>query len=471
MSPRPADPRRRLRAAAAVAAGVAVGLALAAPAIAAPGGGSGGFGGGGGGGGGGGFGGGGGGYGGGGYGGGGGGGDMPGWMAVPLTILFVLAIFYFFVALLLVRYRGWGFRLGILRRRREHQVELLAEEAATDDPAFAPEAVKASAATLHAAVIRAWNDADPNALAALLGPDLLVEWKRRLDDFHRKGWHNVSEVLHPPEIEYIGLVNRADDSEDRIVVHVKVRLRDVVYDRRRQIITRTEDLNHDGLITQSEYWTLARRDGGWILVSIEQDLEGAHQLHEPIVASPWSDDRLHDEAVTERAVAAAVAADQVRAVGDVDFDGDARTTALDMANVDGRFAPDVLEAAARRALAGWTEAVDGDDAALEAVAAPGVAAGMLYPGDPAHRSRLVVRGLRLEALKITAVDARADPPTMTVEARIAGARYVEDRDTTTVLSGSRDREVVFTERWRMVLAGGGDTPWRIAGAAEPTRRS
>jgi predicted lipid-binding transport protein (Tim44 family) len=52
---------------------------------------------------------------------------------------------------------------------------------------------------------------------------------------------------------------------------------------------------------------------------------------------------------------------------------------------------------------------------------------------------------------------------MTVEAEIAGRRYVEDRDTTTVLSGSKDRQAVFTERWRLELNGRDDTPWRIAG--------
>ena len=34
--------------------------------------------------------------------------------------------------------------------------------------------------------------------------------------------------------------------------------------------------------------------------------------------------------------------------------------------------------------------------------------------------------------------------------------------TLTVLSGSMDREVVFTERWRMVLDGSDHTPWKIA---------
>jgi predicted lipid-binding transport protein (Tim44 family) len=87
---------------------------------------------------------------------------------------------------------------------------------------------------------------------------------------------------------------------------------------------------------------------------------------------------------------------------------------------------------------------------------------MLYPGDPSHHNRLVVRGLKLRDLRITAVDASADPPSMTVEAKIVGRRYIEDRDTTDVLSGSKSREAHFTERWRLELDGHDDTPWRIA---------
>jgi predicted lipid-binding transport protein (Tim44 family) len=259
-------------------------------------------------------------------------------------------------------------------------------------------------------------------------------------------------------------------TEDRVVVHIEVRLNDVVYDKSGEVITRNEDENQDGLITQSEYWTLARREGKWILVSIEQELEGVHHLEEVVIPSPSSDGRLRDEAVTENAVAASVPDTEVGKIADVEFKGDARTAALDMANIDGRFEPDVLEAAARRVLDAWMEAVDGDDAALAAVSTPGVAEELLYPGDPSHRSRLVVRGLTLRALRITAVDAAADPPSMTVEAEIIGRRYVEHRNTTTVVAGNKDREIAFTERWRLVLDGRDDTPWRIAGVyAEPTR--
>jgi predicted lipid-binding transport protein (Tim44 family) len=129
--------------------------------------------------------------------------------------------------------------------------------------------------------------------------------------------------------------------------------------------------------------------------------------------------------------------------------------------MDGRFAPDVLEAAARQALAGWAGAVDGDDAALEVIATPEAIQAMLHPGDRSGRTRLVVRGPKLRALRIVDLDAAAEPPAMFVEAEVAGRRYVEDRDTTTVVSGRNDAEVTFTERWRMDLSDDPATPWRI----------
>ncbi len=136
-----------------------------------------------------------------------------------------------------------------------------------------------------------------------------------------------------------------------------------------------------------------------------------------------------------------------------------------MANIDGRFDPDVLEAAARRAVAGWAEAVDGDDAALQAVATPAAVDDLLYGGDPTNRTRLVVRGPVLKSLRISALDPHATPATMTVEAELTGRRYREDRDTTTVVDGNKDRDVTFTESWTMALDGNDETPWRLAGSS------
>ena len=256
------------------------------------------------------------------------------------------------------------------RRKREAQVEMAAEEAAMEDPAFTPESVKAATVELHKAIVEAWTARDRAALAELVGADLMAEWNRRLDDFDRKGWHNITERLADPSVEYLGLVNREGEKEDRVTVRIEAPIRDYTVDASGERLLRTDDT--DDTTTLPEYWTLGRhRDGSWFLVSIEQDAEGGHALRQDIVARPDADTaRLHDEAVAEVAIIGAVPDEKVKDIAPLTFDGDARTAALDMANIDGRFDPDVLEASARRAVAAWAEAVDGDDVSLAACRQP-----------------------------------------------------------------------------------------------------
>ena len=55
---------------------------------------------------------------------------------------------------------------------------------------------------------------------------------------------------------------------------------------------------------------------------------------------------------------------KIAEVADLQYDGDAHSAAMDLSLADGRFAPDVLEVAARRAVDAWAQAVDGDDTPL-----------------------------------------------------------------------------------------------------------
>ena len=133
---------------------------------------------------------------------------------------------------------------------------------------------------------------------------------------------------------------------------------------------------------------------------------------------------------------------------------------MDLALADPRCAPDVLEVAARRAVAAWAEAVDGDDAALNAIAAPEAVRVLLYPPGSTG-ARVVVRGPKLLRLAIVALHVESDPPRMVVEAELRGRRYVEDRDTAAVLAGDKDGETTFTERWTFALDGPPESPWRL----------
>ena len=167
-------------------------LLLAPDAPAQAGGGSSGFGGGGGGGG------------GGSYGGGGqsGGGDDPllGVLAVAIVVLIFAVVAVFGVVAKRRRARA--------RAERDVRVTTASAEAAEEDPVFAAAAVKAQAGALYVDVQRAWSERDDESLARLLGPDLLVEWCRRLADFAARGWVNEVAIRGGPQVGYAGLVNR-----------------------------------------------------------------------------------------------------------------------------------------------------------------------------------------------------------------------------------------------------------------------
>ena len=252
-------------------------MALVLPelAVAQAGGGSGGFGGGGGGGGGGGF------SGGGGSGSGGGGGGLFGFVLIVLV----------FAVIVLIGVIGNARRRRKVRLRRD-LVRTAAAEAAQDDAYLDADEVERTAAELYVTVQKAWDDRDVERLRRLVGPDLMVEWSRRLADFERRGWHNRVELTQAPEVQYVGLVNREDDDEDRVTVLIACGMSSYVQTSDGQKMMK--DGETDPFVSVTEYWTLARQDDHWMVVSIEQPDEGAHNLDDPVIATPEADtERIH----------------------------------------------------------------------------------------------------------------------------------------------------------------------------------
>ncbi|HTI33934.1 MAG TPA: TIM44-like domain-containing protein [Miltoncostaea sp.] len=458
--------RPRLTPLRAAATAVLTALLLPASAVALAGGGSGGFSGGGGGGG---------GFSGGGGGGGFGGGGFSGGGATasPGASFVILAIILIVIAVSVISSRrraidGTWTKAGARKRdaetakareRRAREVQAAAFTAASDDPDFAPEVVVPQAEQLFRDIQKAWDDEDIPALERMVGPELMVEWRRRLEDFAAKGWHN-RVVVRENSAEYVGMRNLPAEEDDRVVVRVSAVCDDWVVDANG---TRMHHSGNDSSETWvREYWTLVMRDGRWTLGSIEQDREGEHQLTEPLVAERGDDvSGLRDETVVEQAVADRVPNGDVAALTPLDFPEDAAAAAREMALVDQRFEPDVIEVAVRRAVAAWAEAIDGEDDALLAISDPVVVNELLYHGDTTGRTRVVVRGPVLKGLHVLSLDTRALPPRVAVSADVEGARYIEDRDTTTVLQGDPKHRQPFTLRLDLALGDDPRNPWRL----------
>jgi predicted lipid-binding transport protein (Tim44 family) len=456
-----------------IAAAVALALLILAPAaLAAAGGGSAGFGGGGGG-----------------EGGGGGGGRGVGFYILIQLLIRIAVLGHGLGALVLIALaiaylvmtrvfpgatRAWSARnsKGPAQRRRvaerQRRVSAAAAEAAEDDAAFAADAVKVNATALFKQVQAAWDRGDRARLDQLVGPKLAGEWDRRLDDLDRRGWRNRVQIIGEPQVEYVGL-NHKGDKTDTVTVRIEAKLRDYVEDRMGNHIKRAGHLSET--VHLREFWTLGRNNGRWMVVSIEQGAEGMHAIDEAIIATTWSDNTaLKDEALIEGAVQDAVPQNtNIADVADLDYQGDAHAAALDLSLADGRFAPDVLEVTARRAVAAWAEAVDGDASRLRSIAHGQAVRDLLHPGDPSQQTRLVVRGPKVNAIRITGLDAAAQPPTMTVEVQLQGRRYIEDRSTTAVLAGSPSHQTKFTEHWTFALDGDSRQPWLLAGVGAPVQ--
>ena len=358
--------------------------------------------------------------------------------------------------------------------KRERRVELAAAEAAEDDPAFAPDAVEGRGGRPFPGRRGGLGYPRPAEASEARGPGPAARVDPTAGRFPAPWLAQPGPADRAPNVEYVSLVHRGEPGSDRVVVRIEARIRDYVVDRHGNHLKRTGHATET--VRLREYWTLLRNGAGaerpWILGSIEQGAEGRHALQDQIVATPWSDEqKMRDESLVEGAVAQAVPkGTKISEVADLQFEGEARAAANDLSLADGRFAPDILEVAVRRAVQAWAEAIDGDDAPLAAVAAPDAVQRLLHPGDPSGQTRVVVRGPNVKQIRIAGLDAAASPPTMTVEVDVEGRRYIEDRDTTAVVSGSRSRQVSFTVRWTFALTDDQSQPWRISAVGgEPAR--
>ena len=124
-------------------------------------------------------------------------------------------------------------------------------------------------------------------------------------------------------------MNRADDRDDRVCVRIDALIDDYVLDSNgHRILHKGEGSTERRL---AEYWTLGKRDGHWILLSIEQLREGKHELDEELIATPDADTgRIRDEVLVEQAAADKADGYKASELLDVDFADDARAAALDL---------------------------------------------------------------------------------------------------------------------------------------------
>jgi len=232
----------------------------------------------------------------------------------------------------------------------------------------------------------------------------------------------------------VGVVNREGVERDRVVVHVETAGTD-------------------------ELWTLERDGDGWRRLAVEDASLAGHHLATALVSRPEDDvAALRDVATVETGAADALGTAPERFAG-LEVGPDVGQALLDLSVVDGRFAPAVVEAVVRRAVAAWAEAVDGDEAPFRAAAAPAAVTELLTGGDVEGRTRLVVRGPQVLEVVPKALDLAATPPLLTVEVTIRAVHFRQP-----IVAGATGSSILdrpFTDRWFLGLDAAPEVPWRL----------
>lgn len=337
-------------------------------------------------------------------------------------------------------------RLHLLAAVRAPRARRAAIQASVQDPVFDPERIEAAVTTILQLTEELWQGGQ--ALGVRGRPDAAVIRAWAENSGRVVGTH--ARVAGHTRVQIMGVVNREDEHEDRVVVRVRVHVNRG---------PRSELAARRGMI--DERWTLMRRGEEWYLAADAGDPVGESLLTSPLITSPDQDTaRLQEaslEELTERPPRGSPAPAEL-----TDTHAPPMEQLRDLSVADDRFDPALVETALGHIVEAWERSSDGSDAPLLAVATGAGAHALSFPRTGHGRRR--VRDARLKRWAVTGLDARATPPTVTVDVRVRAAAWT-DAD---VRAGD-DRETRRLDLvWTLQLdEATHDHPrWRLAGSAD-----
>src|ERR1700678_3126745 len=123
---------------------------------------------------------------------------------------------------------------------------------------------------------------------------------------------------------------------------------------------------------------------------------------------------------------------------------------------DDRFGAEFAGQTVRAAVAAWAMAVDGDGAALAAIASPDTVYWLL---NPVRKPGRVAPGPRVTGIGISGLDVEKDPPELLFSFRFEGCMQFADSGSRQA-DGGAGGETIFVGVLRMTLPGSG--PWQLS---------
>ena len=346
--------------------------------------------------------------------------------------------------------RRAALRLGA--RRRDRRAERTAVEASLDDPAFSPDSIRAAVKTIATLGVAVSDGDEPPALRGRRDIALIRAWGRGV----RAEAGAFLRVDADPTVHVLRVVNREDEAEDRVVARVCMNIaRDP---RRSHNLPGDQTLLAARHVRLEQRWTLGRHGDDWFLLSMSGDPLSSAVMSAPLIASPVDDeDRLREAGLQELGAAGAVAG--VSAGELVDSDSTPSQQLIDLALVDDRFDPTLLEATIKHILEAWEAVSDGSAHPLSEVATKKGIRSLEYPGGPGGRR--YVRDATLSHWNVSEITSGG----VRVAVQLKAAVYRSDGHSVT---GSDSRRRKLSLVWTLKLGRDADEAarWRLDDSAD-----
>jgi hypothetical protein len=241
-----------------------------------------------------------------------------------------------------------------------------------------------------------------------------------------RGWANARagqigaglRISGHPRIDIVSVVNREDESEDRAIVRLHMRIH-------RDPKASANEPGDGTILAQrvvqiEDRWTLARHGDSWMLASVSGDPISGELISSPLIASPVEDDeRVREAALRELAGREAIPSSELAPMIDPGLSPPEQLREL--ASADDRFSTELLEAELHHIVQAWEARSDGSERPLERVASQQAIGALIRSGGGA--SNRLIRDAELVDWKVVEVDLGSRPPHVRVRVQIEAAVF------------------------------------------------
>jgi hypothetical protein len=339
-------------------------------------------------------------------------------------------------------------------RTRARQAQAALTEASLEDDWFSTEDVLGTVEEILTVAEAVWRDGRPGSEPARRDAAYIERWATSVATDIGEG----VRLARKPTVDILGVTDRPGESEDRIVLRVRLRC---------HCAQRATGTGH--MVRVDMRWTLGRKYHAWTLLSIDHDPLAPPLLNGPLIPAEWADEgRLREESLVELAHGNESHMTELGQL--VGADAPTSRQLTELAQLDGRFDPDLLAMRVRHIVEAWEEASTGSGEPLAAVASSEALAVLLYPraAGSGPDVRRVLRDAVIEQWAASELLIASVPYSVDITLVVSALSYLVNWPNGTYRSGNAETRHEMSLVWTLALTQSHPAAWHLISSTNPT---